>query len=98
MNCICKCWFWRVAANISAAVEPVAGTADGGIDKSGAEVPALVAIKLLKPLGNPAPNGIKFFDAAELLDLAKDHVWLVKVTNVGAGQRPDMAGQNDECA
>jgi hypothetical protein len=45
------------------------------------DVPILVAARLLKPLGNPAANGIKFFATAELLELAKDKAWLVKVTN-----------------
>jgi hypothetical protein len=45
------------------------------------DVPILVGARLLKPLGNPAANGIKFFATAELLELAKDKAWLVKVTN-----------------
>lgn len=45
------------------------------------DVPLLVAARLLKPLGNPAANGIKFFAASELLELVKDRAWLVKVTN-----------------
>jgi hypothetical protein len=45
------------------------------------DIPALVAARLLKPLGNPAPNGIKFFATSELLELVKDKTWLVKVTN-----------------
>jgi hypothetical protein len=45
------------------------------------DVPILVAARLLKPLGNPAPNGIKFFATSELLELVKDKAWLVKVTN-----------------
>jgi hypothetical protein len=45
------------------------------------DVPVLVAARLLKPLGNPAANGIKFFAASELLELAQDRAWLVKVTN-----------------
>src|ERR1035438_1927756 len=44
-------------------------------------VPILVAARLLKPLGNPQKNGIKFFATAELLELTKDKAWLVKVTN-----------------
>jgi len=32
-------------------------------------------------LGNPPPNGIKFFAAAELVELVKDRAWLVKATN-----------------
>ncbi len=45
------------------------------------DVPILVSSRLLKPLGNPPPNGIKFFGTADVLDLAKDRSWLVKVTN-----------------
>ncbi len=45
------------------------------------DVPILVASRLLKPLGNPAPNGIKFFSTAEVLELAKDRSWLAKITN-----------------
>jgi hypothetical protein len=44
-------------------------------------VPILVAVRLLKPLGNPPPNSIKFFAASELLEQVKDRVWLAKVTN-----------------
>jgi len=44
------------------------------------DVPILVAARLLKPLGNPPPNGIKFFATSELLEQMKDRVWLVKVT------------------
>ena len=45
------------------------------------DVPILVSTRLLKPLGNPPPNGIKFFATAELVELTKDRAWLVKVTN-----------------
>jgi len=45
------------------------------------DVPILVAARLLKPLGNPAQNGIKFFATSELLELVKDRAWLVKMTN-----------------
>ncbi len=45
------------------------------------DVPILVATRLLKPLGNPPLNGIKFFATADLLELTRDRVWLVKVTN-----------------
>ena len=44
------------------------------------DVPALVAGRLLKPLGNPAPNAIKYFATSDLLELAKDRAWLVKMT------------------
>jgi hypothetical protein len=44
------------------------------------DVPALVAAKLLKPLGNPSPNTIKFYATADLLEQMKDRNWLVRVT------------------
>ena len=44
------------------------------------DVPVLVSSRLLKPLGNPPPNGIKFFAAEDLMELAKDRAWLAKVT------------------
>lgn len=44
------------------------------------DVPALVAAKLLKPLGNPAANSIKFFCTADLLESSKDRNWLVRVS------------------
>lgn len=45
------------------------------------DVPILVAARLLKPLGNPAANAIKFFASAELREQAEDRTWLVRVTN-----------------
>jgi len=45
------------------------------------DVPILVSSRLLKPLGNPAPNGIKFFATADILELVKDRSWLGKLTN-----------------
>lgn len=45
------------------------------------DVPILVAAKLLKPLGNPPPNGIKYFGTADVLELIKDRSWLAKLTN-----------------
>jgi hypothetical protein len=45
------------------------------------DVPILVAARLLKPLGNPPPNSVKFFAASELLEQVKDRAWLAKVTN-----------------
>ena len=40
-----------------------------------------MAARLLKPLGNPPPNSVKFFAASELLELVQDRAWLAKVTN-----------------
>jgi hypothetical protein len=45
------------------------------------DIPALIAARLLKPLGNPAQNGAKYFATADVLETAKDRSWLVKVTN-----------------
>ena len=44
------------------------------------DVPVLVAARLLKPLGNPAPNSVKYFAAVEVLDMAKDRTWLARMT------------------
>ena len=45
------------------------------------DMPILISSKLLKPLGNPAPNAIKFFATADILELLKDRSWLAKMTN-----------------
>ena len=45
------------------------------------DVPILVGARLLKPLGNPPPNSVKYFAAIEVLEQAKDRTWLAKVTN-----------------
>jgi hypothetical protein len=46
-----------------------------------ADVPILVAARLLKPLGNPPPSSVKYFAASEPLEQVEDKSWLVKVTN-----------------
>ena len=45
------------------------------------DVPALVSARLLKPLGNPAANSIKFFATADVLELGKDRNWLMRMTS-----------------
>ena|SRR5690242_2006761 len=45
------------------------------------DVPVLIAAKLLKPLGNPPANGIKFFATVDVLELVKDRSWLARMTN-----------------
>ena len=45
------------------------------------DVPILVAVHLLKPLGNSPPHSVKFFAASELLAQVQDRTWLAKVTN-----------------
>jgi len=44
------------------------------------DIPALVSSRLLKPLGNPAQNGAKYFATADVLETAKDRSWLVRMT------------------
>ena len=44
------------------------------------DIPALISAKLLKPLGNPPANGIKFFATADLLESTKDRTWLVRMS------------------
>jgi hypothetical protein len=45
------------------------------------DVPVLVVARLLKPLGNPSPNSVKYFASPEVMELARDRTWLAKVTN-----------------
>ena len=45
------------------------------------DIPALIHARLLKPLGNPAANAVKFFATADVLEITKDRAWLVKVSN-----------------
>jgi hypothetical protein len=39
-------------------------------------IPVLVEGKLLKPLGSPTKNGIKWFACCEVMDRARDPEWL----------------------
>ena len=45
------------------------------------DIPVLIAARLLKPLGNPSQNSTKYFATADVLEMAKDRHWLIKVTN-----------------
>ena len=45
------------------------------------DVRALVAARLLRPLGNPKDNARRFFARDEIRQLSKDPVWLSKMTN-----------------
>src|ERR1700722_16469016 len=44
------------------------------------DITVLMREKLLAPLGNPTPNGKKFFETSEILSLADDRKWLQKMT------------------
>jgi hypothetical protein len=45
------------------------------------DIPCLIAARLLKPLGNPPANGIKFFATTDLLDEMKDRNWLARISS-----------------
>ncbi|MGA3266270.1 MAG: hypothetical protein ABSE16_05555 [Verrucomicrobiota bacterium] len=45
------------------------------------EVPVLMKVGLLRPLGRPAANGHKFFCAAEVLELSDNRDWLSRATS-----------------
>lgn len=65
------------------------------------DVPILVAAKLLKPLGNPAANGVKFFAACDVREMLNDKSLLARMTNTishhwqkkNAGKK--KSGQNE---
>ena len=44
------------------------------------DIPVLAAAKLIKPLGNPPVNGIKYFSTMDILEACKDRNWLVRVS------------------
>lgn len=44
------------------------------------DVPVLVAAGLLKPLGKPEANSVKYFATLEIQELARDRAWLAKMT------------------
>ena len=46
------------------------------------DIPVLVEARLLKPLGNPQPNSVKYFASVEVLELAKERAWLARMTTV----------------
>src|ERR1044071_7013672 len=50
------------------------------------EITLLMKLKLLKPLGDPAPNGHKFFSSAEILALTQDRQWLDRATKAVSRQ------------
>jgi hypothetical protein len=44
------------------------------------DLPILVAAKLLKPLGSPKSNAVKYFSATEVAKAAGDEKWLNRAT------------------
>lgn len=45
------------------------------------DIPVLINARLLKPLGDPQPNGVKYFSAVTLRNHCQDEKWLSKATN-----------------
>ena len=69
------------------------------------EISVLVGAGLLKPLGHPRPNGVKYFASVNLDQLRKDQKWLARASDAilqfwrrkngrrdsaNAGSEPDM--------
>jgi len=46
------------------------------------DIPVIVRAGLLKPLGDPPPNAVKFFATAEVLELADDRNALDRICSV----------------
>ncbi len=46
------------------------------------DIPVLVSNRLLKPLGDPPPNGARYFAAAEVERLRMDLKWMDKASGV----------------
>ena len=44
------------------------------------DLPVLVRAKLLKPLGNPQQQAVKYFSASEIEKCSKDPCWLNRAT------------------
>ncbi len=45
------------------------------------DIPILIRAGLLKPLGHPQPNGVKYFAAISLARLREDAQWLSRATD-----------------
>jgi hypothetical protein len=56
--------------------EEVAGVLNFSIH----DIPVLVKAKLLKPLGNPPPQAVKYFASTAIEMCAKDSGWLTRAT------------------
>jgi len=62
------------------------------------DIPALVAAKLLKPLGNPVQNSIKYFATVDVLEQIKDRTWLVRVSATIYQHWQKKNAQQKKCA
>jgi hypothetical protein len=57
------------------------------------DIPVLVRHKLLRPLGKPMPNSVKWFSTSEILEKLADRDWLDDATKVVAKH---WANQNEK--
>jgi len=55
----------------------------------GDDIQPLVRAKLLKPLGNPPPNSVKYFASVQIQELAHNPDWLARATLVVARHRKE---------
>ena len=45
------------------------------------DIPVLIEARLLKPLGNPRPQAVRYFCTVEIEEFAAKRQWLAKATN-----------------
>jgi hypothetical protein len=74
------------------------------------DIPVLVSGGLLKPLGHPQPNAVKYFATVDLLERADDRAWLsqmcdtiyeywsMKNANAKTRRRIGSRGSQNGCA
>jgi hypothetical protein len=62
------------------------------------DIPVLVSVGLLKPLGRPASSGSKFFATVELQNLRNDTRWLAKASDAIVNHwRAKNSGRRNKC-
>jgi len=59
------------------------------------DITALVAAKLLVPLGKPAPNAPKYFATVDITAAAADREWLAAATRIIAKRWRDKNGRKN---
>jgi hypothetical protein len=57
------------------------------------DITPLVAMKLLRPLGKPAPNSPKYFAAVDIMAAAVDRDWLATASRTVAKRWQDKNGR-----
>ena len=58
------------------------------------DIPVITAAKLIKPLGNPKSNSVKYYCTKELLEASADRNWLSRVTNAIYRRRKSTAAED----